>query len=895
MDKQTIGVALIARNAQSTIRSCVESFIKEVDQCVVVLAGKSTDRTPQIVKKMAIKNPTKIQYYSFDWIDDFAAARNYSFSKLTADFLMWVDADDTIYQPENMREIIKNIAPETGAIWFPYHYAIDEFGNIATRYERERLLRANCGWIWRGRLHETVSPLIPCKYVRAEQVIILHNHLGSTPRNERNFRILNIMLQEDPNDKRIWLYLGHQYFATQDWLKAAEWYLKFGADPGAIALERFQALCYASKALREMNDYQQSLDTALMAISLFPQYKDGYLEAAHSFLTLHEWDKAIHFARLSDVREIMQEPPAIIFINPMDYTFNKIALLLDAHLQKGELSIALKYARELHQIRPIPELLQRIQFIEQLLEEHQISDSIKRLAVHLLNNRELFKLTELLKVTPYWFRDLPDYEQLRIGIEHYTKDLKSEAEMVEGEDKSIIVNIANAYNAEGLLKDLDAKYDKVTIISPLANNPSQLSNVLSQSDMERLIISSPDRHIINLQQEEQRLICEYDKKMPKGLLIKMFIGQGLQPWNPKKIREVGEGGSETSAALLADAFAKRDNGVIVYAMDNQIWDGVMYRYFNKFSPTANPCNLFISSRIPDIFNESVATQQKWLWMHDIHSGSSLTPDIASSIDVIITLSHWHCEHLKRVYPFLQDCEVIDLDGLTPTYEDNWTAGIFHEGQKCFKLPRIIISGDAIDTTRFKNKQVTKVPNRFIWVSSPDRGLEEVLLLWQKIKSQLPDAQLKIFYGWDYFNTTLWIPAQREMKERLRLLLKQDGVEWCGRIGQEELAEQELKASFLLYPPPHQFRETYGIAFLEAQAAGIICFYRMNGALGETIGDRGVPLPMDMKPDDIVSTIVETAKDEKKCAIIRESARQYGLSRDWEGQADKLLKLYHQKE
>ncbi len=309
-------MAIITRNSEATIRDCVESFIDHVDQVVIVKAGESTDKTVQILDDLKTAYPAKVELYDFTWIDDFSAARNFSFSKLKTDFALWVDSDDTVYQPENLRKLADGAGPEVGAVWFPYHYAIDEFGNPTTIYERERLLRMAYGWIWRSRLHETVAPVKKCAYVRSDDVLIVHRHGMGGDRRGRNFKILELMLKEDPTDKRVWLYLGHQNFACGYWAQAAEWYLKFGTDTGAIDMERFQALCYCSKAMRNMRD-TQALEVANMAIMLFPQYKDGYLEMAHSYLSFGDWDKAIHYAQLSDVKDLMQEPPAIIFINPL--------------------------------------------------------------------------------------------------------------------------------------------------------------------------------------------------------------------------------------------------------------------------------------------------------------------------------------------------------------------------------------------------------------------------------------------------------------------------------------------------------------------------------------------------------------------------------------------------
>ena len=887
---QTIGVGIIAKNAEATMRSCIESFASEVDQIVVVLAGKSTDKTEASLKKLRTKYGRKLEIYSFDWIDDFAAARNFCFSKLHTDFLYWIDSDDEVYQAENLRNLVENAPPEVGAIWLPYHYALDEFGNVTTLYERERLLRASYGWVWKGRLHETVSPLNPCKFVRSDDVIVLHKHLAGEPRMDRNFRILNIMLKEDPTDKRIWLYLGHQNFAAQNWKEASHWYLKFGSDPQAIPIERYQALCYGSKALREMRD-KQAIDVALMAIELSPTYKDAYFELAHSYMMIGDLAKVIHWINIAEVKELIKEPPHIIFINPLEYTFNKFALLSEVYTRMGNFEKARQYLMEACKIRPTQDVQRQIEYLKQLERRALVADSIKVLAVELLGNKEIIKLDFLRKSTPFWFRDLGEYKELDSGISHYVSQIEDKPEILEGENKSILVNLANATEPQKLLKDLDTKYDKVTLVCPIPSPDSKQVNAYAQRDMEDLVVSQEGRHLINLQREPSRIICEYDKKIPQRLSIRMFLGQGLEHWSPKTITEVGCGGSETTVAWLARELAKRDCSPIIYAMDTQVWDGVIYRHFSDYTPTAIPCHLFISSRVPDVFNDEIPAQQKWLWLHDIHCGDRLTPEIAERVDVIVALSHWHANHLKRCYPFLQDAPIIDMDNNKCIYDDNWTGGVFYPEAKIIHLPKMAIIGDAIYPSRFAEMTEAKVPHRFIWCSSPDRGLEEVLNMWGLIRATLPDATLKIFYGWEYFDSTLWIPQQRDFKERLRQLIQQEGVEWCGRIGQDQLAKELMMADIMLYPPPHQFRETYGIAFLEAQAARVLCFYRENGSLGETIGKRGIPLKMDATPQDIVATIKQTLDNLKRCDLLRLRGREYACRRDWGKQADKVLKLY----
>lgn len=886
MVKQTVGVAIIVKDEKDTIGACIQSFIEHVDQCVVVGQPETSEETQKIIKTFP-----KVEYHSIPWVQDFAAKRNYSFSKMHTDWIMWVDADDTIIHPEKMRTLAETSPEGDCAIWFPYDYSQDEFGNTATIYERERLLRSKNGWVWRGRLHETVSPIKEGRFVRADDVVVQHHHrLNPADRNDRNFGLLNIMYQEDPTDLRVWLYFGHQHFAATHFKEAAKWYMKFGTADAAIPLERYQALNYASKALRNVKD-NQAIECAMMAMALMPQYKDAYLELAQSYLTAGDTDKCIHWATISDTKDIITEPPHVIFINPLDYTFNKNVMMAECYMKRGDYDKALRFLSVAKAQRPIKDIENNIYYISTLQRRQKITNAVKMLAVELLDNKELVKLRLFPESVPYWLRDTPDYAEICAGVDKYTQNIQSDAKIEEGTNRSVKVDVKKIIDVPKLLETLDKKYSRILFECPFPTDKSDQFQVLSVTDVENAIMSAPGRHVLNIRQEPGRVWGEYDKSIPKDLSIRMFLGQGLEHWNPETITELGCGGSETSAAWLMREFAKIGCQPILYAMDGQVYDGVIYRGFNTFNPQSPPCHLFVSSRIPELFDNNIAAVQKWLWFHDIHRWDRLTPERASEIDVIVTLSKWHANFTKATYPFLKDAEVIDMDDMPLTYEDCVAPEKWHEGAKCRKLPKIAIIGDAIDTEHFKEITEKRIPNRFIWCSSPDRGLEQVLNLWPMIKRHLPDAELKIFYGWDYFNHATVIPEYAAYKEKILGMLNQPGVEWCGRIGQKQLAKELMKADAMLYPPPHDFRETYGIAFVEAQAAGCLVFYRQNGALGETIGDRGIPLPINATPEEIVGTIIKNLGNTEHNVIIRDRARKWGLQRTWEAQAGKWRELY----
>ncbi|MER3328119.1 MAG: glycosyltransferase, partial [Candidatus Kapaibacterium sp.] len=88
-----ITLSMIVKNEEKMLRGCLESAEKIVDEIVIVDTG-STDRTIEIAKEFGAK------VYQFDWINDFAAARNESLRHSNGKWVLYLDADERISQFE---------------------------------------------------------------------------------------------------------------------------------------------------------------------------------------------------------------------------------------------------------------------------------------------------------------------------------------------------------------------------------------------------------------------------------------------------------------------------------------------------------------------------------------------------------------------------------------------------------------------------------------------------------------------------------------------------------------------------------------------------------------------------------------------------------------------------
>ena len=148
-----ISVCMIVKDEEQTLSRILDCVKKFADEIIIVDTG-SKDSTMNIAKGYTDK------VFSFKWENDFSAARNFSFSKASKDFIMWLDADDFITD-ENIDKILKLKEMEKGKekdfYFLKYAIAFDSAGKPTFEYFRERIMRRKLNPTWQGFIHEAIS------------------------------------------------------------------------------------------------------------------------------------------------------------------------------------------------------------------------------------------------------------------------------------------------------------------------------------------------------------------------------------------------------------------------------------------------------------------------------------------------------------------------------------------------------------------------------------------------------------------------------------------------------------------------------------------------------------------------------------------------------------------
>ena len=145
----TISLCMIVKNEENTLKRCLKSVRDIADEIIIVDTG-SMDSTRQVATEFTNK------IYDFPWVDDFSKARNYSFSKATKDYILWLDADDIILSEDRVKfiDLKESISSNVDAVMMKYNTGFDSQGKVIFSYYRERLSKRSNNFKWREPVHE---------------------------------------------------------------------------------------------------------------------------------------------------------------------------------------------------------------------------------------------------------------------------------------------------------------------------------------------------------------------------------------------------------------------------------------------------------------------------------------------------------------------------------------------------------------------------------------------------------------------------------------------------------------------------------------------------------------------------------------------------------------------
>ena len=245
-----ITLSMIVKNEERYLRDCLESVKDIVDEIILVDTG-STDSTISIAKKYGAS------VYSFGWVNDFSAARNFALSKSTGNWILYLDADERLSESSKieLQELIKN---KKNIGYNCIINNLDEQTNTPKLMKYVRFFRNSKNIAFSGKAHEQIEPSLIANNYKIINSTIEITHLGYNVCEEelmlkadRNLELLLSEYKNKPNS-----YLAYQIANSYSILKEKEnsvRYFRIALEKSGLKRE-LQSVCYLHLADFEMRE-----------------------------------------------------------------------------------------------------------------------------------------------------------------------------------------------------------------------------------------------------------------------------------------------------------------------------------------------------------------------------------------------------------------------------------------------------------------------------------------------------------------------------------------------------------------------------------------------------------------------------------------------------------------
>ena len=294
--------------------------------------------------------------------------------------------------------------------------------------------------------------------------------------------------------------------------------------------------------------------------------------------------------------------------------------------------------------------------------------------------------------------------------------------------------------------------------------------------------------------------------MTAARAVSFAVPTALHPWNATTVVHAGMGASEEMIVYLARALARQGAAVGVYAPVpfDEIHEGVWYKPREEAGRAKR--GPVVVSRAP-------------------LAGTYLDGFIGRPLDKIL---------------WLQDAKYDDLKASEASYRKIVVVSHFHR--------ELMVMQHGVDASRFEviynfllaehfARPPKRVKHRFIYCSSPERGLPRLLEMWPKIRERFPAAELHVFYGWANAKVLgesadpAWNALYQKTLAAWDAMGSQPGIVDHGRVDHATLARELMMADAWLYPC--RYVETCCLTALKARAASCVPVTTPYGALKET--------------------------------------------------------------
>lgn len=209
-----ISLCMIVKNEEASLATCLRSVADLVNEIIVVDTG-SSDQTKAIAARFGAC------VYDFAWVNDFSAARNESLRHASGEWIVWLDADESLDETNRQRlRALFTRLPDANVPYVMTQMCLQEaslqgpHGQADKPVEQVRLFRNHREIRWQHRVYEQILPAVRRVGSELAKTDIVIQHPGYSDLDlhrrkiERNLVLAELEYSEHPEDPYVLYSLG---------------------------------------------------------------------------------------------------------------------------------------------------------------------------------------------------------------------------------------------------------------------------------------------------------------------------------------------------------------------------------------------------------------------------------------------------------------------------------------------------------------------------------------------------------------------------------------------------------------------------------------------------------------------------------------------------------------
>ena len=349
-----LSIGIIAKNEERYLEGCLKSIKPLLDtgkvELVFVDTG-STDRTVEIASKYTDN------IHHFEWINDFAAARNETIKYSKGKWYMYVDADEA-FEDDSVMQILDFIESKDSERYACASFHERNFINKSytkfTEFIPTRIYKLTKDVVFNNKIHECITVEGETKHL---SVVLLHYGYADQENNKnkekRNNKVLLEYYEKNPRDPRVLMYLHNGTLNIEE----SEKYLLEWLDLVESGNEdNLNELCYVSAARHyyTKEKYIKAIQYVDKLFKLDDSNKKvsalcGHFIKADSLFALNEYEEAFneycsYFKKMEDYRKNKLQTSQLGIlpgVKDTDYESRKV-VAIQCLINLGDIKKALK-------------------------------------------------------------------------------------------------------------------------------------------------------------------------------------------------------------------------------------------------------------------------------------------------------------------------------------------------------------------------------------------------------------------------------------------------------------------------------------------------------------------------------------------------------------------------